>query len=658
MLRFLASLMTVDTDDPQLARAQFRSFAKQLPLLYMILVCNAVAIAWEFFRFDHLLETLVTPAVICYVAIVRAFWWLRQGEGDGRTDAEIAHLVRRTCDLAVVITIAFTGWGMWIYDLGDAYARGHVTFFLALTQVSCVFCLMTMRAAAMRVAATSTFLFVTHFSWADGAQMLPVAVVLFFVCIGMMHVVHRYNIDFYDLVCSQRDLRTRKAEAERLSEENHRAALTDALSQLPNRRHLLAWLDQLDQRADLTPDSLAMLFIDLDGFKEINDSHGHHAGDSLIVTLSGRLRDMCPDHAMLARVGGDEFAVLIEAEHALAKAEELARQIDKGVGLPVLVDRHVLQVGASIGIAGNADEPLRAHEILRRADTAMYHVKITGKGGVAVYDVSFDEGRLHRLNIEKQIGRGMAASEFDVVYQPVTDAQSGAFVGAEALVRWSRRPEGALEPQQFIEIAEATGQIHTLGLFVLERACRDLQPFGELKVSVNVSPAQFHDPCFERKVSDIITETGISGERMQLEITEGYLLSRPDRAVAAIREFKELGMSVALDDFGTGFTSIHYLRQYGFSHIKLDKSLLAGLRPSGRASMLVKGAIYLANGLDMKVIAEGVETEKQAQILREAGCHMLQGYLIGRPMNIEQFEAAYRANVARLPRVVGLRQSA
>ncbi|WP_068072487.1 putative bifunctional diguanylate cyclase/phosphodiesterase [Novosphingobium lentum] len=642
-MRGIASLFRLDAEDSELARAQFRSFSKQMPLLYLILICNCVAIMVDFFRPDHLFKTFCSPILMCAMALARALWWRRQ-DGASFTDAEIATHIRRTCTVAVLMTLAFQSWCMWVYGNGDAYARGHLSFFLALTQVSTVFCLMTMRAAAMRVAATSTLIFVIFFAGVDRGRMLVEAMVLCCVGLGMMVVTYRYNLDFSQLIMSQRDLHNRQVETEKLSEENRRIALTDALSGLPNRRELLSRLDRLEQDPGAAADSLAVVFIDLDGFKDINDAHGHQAGDTLIRSLSVRLRGICPRYATLARVGGDEFAVLIEAPGATAEATLLAQQINEEICLPVLVDRHVLQVGASIGIAGNADGPLRAHELLRRADTAMYHVKMHGKGEIAVYDTAFDQGRLRRMAIEHEIGKGLANNEFEVFYQPVVEAIGGKIVATEALIRWPHRPDGPLDPQQFIDIAEATGQILPLGLFVLERACRNIKPLGDVKLSVNVSPAQFRDPGFERQVAHVLEQTRFPPERLQFEITEGYLLAHPERAVRAIEAFKAMGMSIALDDFGTGFTSIHYLQSYGFSHIKIDKSLLSGLHPGSKSSLLVTGAINLACGLDMRVIAEGVETEEQADLLRAAGCHKLQGYLFGRPMPIADFVAAYRSS--------------
>ena len=632
----------LDVDDPGLARAQFRSFAKQMPLLYCILIFNTIAIISVYYEYKYFFETLIFPLIMCLIASLRAHWWQNQKDDSLFSDAQIATYIKRTCNLAVIMTLGFELWCMWIYPRGDAFNKGHLTFFLALTSVSTVFCLMSMRAAAMRVAASSAIAFICYFSWVDDQRMLVEAIVLGFVAIGMMVVTDRYNHDFSALVQSQRDLQKRQIEAEKLSEQNQHIALTDALSGLQNRRKFLIDLDNLDKNIEL--DTLAVIFIDLDGFKDANDLHGHQAGDELIVILSKRLNMICPDYAKLSRVGGDEFTFLIETENVTNHAIELAKYIEEQICLPVRFDGHFIQLGASIGISSNADEHLTPQELLRRADISMYQMKMKGKGGSIIYDSIFDKGRIERLKIEEQIGIGLVNNEFDVVYQPIVDSRSGDILGAEALVRWPRRSEGELFPNDFIEIAEATGQIYPLGLFVLETACLNFAPLGDLQLSVNVSPAQFRDPGFENSVKQIVEKTNFPPERLQLEFTEGYLLADPQRAIRAIQAFKAMGMSIALDDFGTGFTSIHYLQSYGFSHIKLDKSLLEGLGSDSRASLLITGATYLANGLDMIVVAEGVETEDQANLLRAAGCHKLQGFLYGKPMPLNDLISAYWSN--------------
>jgi diguanylate cyclase (GGDEF)-like protein len=659
-------LFKLDTTDAELMRAQFRSFCGHIPLLYGILVCNTIAITVTSFQADQLAKTLAAPAAISAIAISRAVWWLRQGSEDRLSDAEISHYLQRTCQLAVLLTLTFNAWVIWVFQDADAYARSNLTFFLALSQVSTVFCLMTLRAAAMLVAVVSTVAFALYFSWVDGFHLLPQAVVLCFVCAGMAVVTHSFNRSFSEVVAQRRTLHIRQLETEKLSEENRRIAFSDPLTGVPNRRELLARLDQLEARAaqgeyPLTCNSLAVVFIDLDGFKLVNDEHGHQAGDALIRSVCERLAQHCPDHAMLARVGGDEFTILLEtgkaSDGAEAQAIKLAMRLLEEIAMPVVIDRHVLQVGGSIGIAANRDADAHPRELLRRADLAMYHAKTQGKGQIALYTEALDHGRLRRLDLESQIGYGLARGEFDLAHQPIVDAVSGAIVSAEALLRWPRRAQGPLPPDEFIAIAEATGQIHPLGLYVLERACREILPLGNLHLSVNVSPSQFRHPGFENQVLAILERTGFPPARLQLEITESYLLANPERAMAAVTMFKARGISLALDDFGTGFTSIHYLQSYGFSHIKIDKSLLIGLEPDSKPALLVAGAITLASALDMDVIAEGVECEEQAVILREAGCHQMQGYLFGRPMErarlcalVHQQAAAERAERRRRAR--------
>lgn len=656
-MRGFFQLFQLDTSDPELTRAQFRTFQGHIPLLYGILICNTVAITVTAFSPETMIKTLLSPILISGLAMYRAVWWLRQGDAQQFDDAQIARHLRRTCRLAVLMTLTFNAWVIWVFQDASAYARSNLTFFLALSQVSSVFCLMTLRAAAMRVAVVSTVGFALYFSWVEGSHLLPQSLVLCTVCVGMAVVTHSFNRSFFEVVDSRRTLAIRQQETERLSEENRRIAFSDPLSGLPNRRELLARLDQLDERGNLPPGSLAILFIDLDGFKQVNDEHGHQAGDELLRIVCHRLREQCPDNAILARVGGDEFTVLIETDaagrNAQATALTLALRLLEQMALPVLVDRHVLQISGSIGIAANGEAAIHPRELLRRADLAMYHAKTEGKAQIAIYSDELDKGRLRRIEIEGQIGHGLGRDEFDVVYQPIIDAATGAITSAEALLRWPRRAQGALSPDEFIQVAEATGQIHPLGLYVLERACREIRPLSGVSLSVNVSPAQFRHPGFEQQVLAILQATGFPPERLQLEMTESYLLANPGLAIKAMEALKAAGIALALDDFGTGFTSIHYLKSYGFTHIKLDKSLLKGLEPDSKATMLVTGAVTLARALDMGVIAEGVEQETQASVLRAIGCHEMQGYLFGRPAPLADFVRTMERRGAGTRRAAG-----
>ncbi|HCO8215863.1 TPA: bifunctional diguanylate cyclase/phosphodiesterase [Escherichia fergusonii] len=412
-----------------------------------------------------------------------------------------------------------------------------------------------------------------------------------------------------------------------------RIARIDWLSRLPNRRALIETLEDLRKRGEC--DLKSVVFIDLDGFKDINDIYGHYVGDQLIISLAQTLQVLTPKDGMLARMGGDEFALMIGGKKSEQIATEFADKVMKYLNNPVQLGERSIHISASIGIASGSLVECTSSELFRRADIAMYHAKATGKGRITHYDAELNSARERQLTIENDIRLGLERNEFDVWYQPIVDARTQLMVGVEGLVRWKRRPAGELRPDDFIPVAETSGLIDALGQFVLRRACYDLHPLSELKLSVNISPAQFRDPEFEDKVAGVLNETCFPASRLQLEVTETYVLENPDRAKSAIANLKALGTAIALDDFGTGYSSIGYLRRFNFDAIKIDKSLAGLVDNDDQAAALVSGTVRIASALGMLVTAEGVETEKQMKLLRLAGCDRLQGFYFSQPMPIE-----------------------
>ena len=414
----------------------------------------------------------------------------------------------------------------------------------------------------------------------------------------------------------------------------HTAALTDGLSGLPNRRALFDRLKQAGRRR--LGAQRTVVFIDLDGFKDVNDIYGHDTGDRLICIVAEAFRAVVPEHGMLARLGGDEFAMLLAGPDADKAGNTFAEAVLAFLQAPIRIGDRTIKVGASIGMASVDMSRVTSQELFRRADLAMCHSKSNGKGRITRYDAELDAVRLHQQNIENGLRNGLDRGEFDVLYQPILDARSETIVMVEALVRWPRRPEGPLGPDHFISIAETSGLIHPLGQFVLKKACTDLKDVPDLKLSVNISPAQFRDPDFERKVAAILNVTGFPAERLELEVTEGYLIENPERAIAAIKTLKGLGVSIALDDFGTGYSSIGYLRRYDFDKIKIDKSLAGLVDRDPQAAALVAGTVSIANALSIAVTAEGVETEEHVRLLRLAGCQNLQGFYFSKPRPLSE----------------------
>lgn len=613
-----------------LCRAQFREFVHQVPLMYFIVSWNAVAVAFTFR--DHASPWLSSmfPIVLCAVACVRGFWWTRKSKA-AFSDTEILRHIRTTGTLAIVLTAAFTLWSLLLYPHGDTQAKAHLTFFLALTQISTVFCLFPLRSAALSVATVATIPFLAYFSIADDAQMLPEALMLTFVAGGMVFILYKYNNTFSKLIRSQLILRQRQLETQKLSDENRRIAFTDPLSGLPNRRALLSRLEEIAELPNRAPGCLAMVFIDLDGFKVINDFHGHQFGDLLITEVGRTLSSLRGEHAMLVRMGGDEFALLIEGEGAGEEAERFAAMALERLTQPVTILGRQFQIGASLGISVDSIGATAPFELLRQADTAMYAVKANGKHGIRLFDKALDQGKTWRHQVEQEIASGLGRCEFDVVYQPIVETLTGSVVGVEALVRWPGRPGGPLTPDEFIGIAEGSSTIQALGMYVLERACRETRDLPGVNLSVNVAPTQFNNPDFCKHVKQILALTSFPPERLQLEITERHLIDYPERASMAIDTLRDLGVSFALDDFGTGFTSIAYLQSFGFSCVKIDRSLTKRLENDPKARFLISGLIQMARGLDVSVVVEGVENESLAVMLKATGCKQLQGYYFGRP---------------------------
>ena len=637
MLKTFRQVLTLQGDDLELVAAQFRVFVKQIPLLYFILCVNALAICYTFRPFGHTIMTTAVPLAMTGFCAIRGVTWWRRRERDIPPETALA-MMRSTSRLAGLIAACFTAWGFAIYGYGDVNARVQVAFFLALTMISCVFCLTQVRSAAILVAIIGVAPFTLFFLLADGGAFRAIAVNLALVAIGVLATVLRNYRDFVQLVASQRALMTQHGETLRLSEENWRLANQDALTGLANRR---AFLQRVAAAAG--GQEVAVVFADLDGFKRVNDDYGHETGDALIVAAARALAAHLPPGALLARLGGDEFAAVLAGPDALARLRAFAEAACVRFREPFEAGSRVVGVGASFGLAGGGED---GDELIRRADAAMYHVKLNGKLGVQVYSEELDAARRHRLRMCDEIAEGLVRGEFDMFYQPIVDADTKQIASMEALLRWPRRPGGALGPDVFVAVAESEGLIEALGLFALRRACSDFSDFGDLGVSVNVSPTQLRDLDFPQKVAATLAATRFPARRLSLEITEGHLIDDPERAAAAIQALKGMGVRVVLDDFGSGYTSIAYLQKYGFDAIKIDRSLASRVDVDPRARVLVTGVVYLANGLDMKVTAEGVETDEQAALLRLAGCRHLQGYRFHKPKPLEAWRALEELRLA------------
>ena len=410
-------------------------------------------------------------------------------------------------------------------------------------------------------------------------------------------------------------------------------ATHDPLSDLLNRAGLFRKLDRL--LAQRQPSEVSILvYMDLDGFKDVNDTYGHAVGDSLIRHVADRLERLAPTGSDVARLGGDEFAILLRGEQAsAANADLFTSSIHCLFREPFDLDGRTIVVGASIGTASIRNEKVDSTELVRRADLAMYRAKDMGRGRTVEYEYSFDADRSAQNQLEVDLRLALENDQLDIAFQPLVDAKSGKWHGVEALARWYNcRISQTVSPDVFIPLAERSGLIETLGLQILRKALMQSGKWPGLKMSVNVSPAQFRNPAFPDHVARIIDETGVDPSILTLEITEGFFVRNPERAQRIVQALKKLGVSISLDDFGSGFSSIGYLRQFEFDRLKIDRSFISALDTDANATSVIQATVALANAFNIPVTAEGIESEEQAVVLRLSGCDELQGYLFGRPM--------------------------
>ena len=377
---------------------------------------------------------------------------------------------------------------------------------------------------------------------------------------------------------------------------------------------------------------VAIAYIELEGLKNVAGNYGHQIAEALLNRLAALLDVAIGDQAAVARLGPDEFAICRTGDDAGEKVREFAGLVMDILAQVIAVDDLRLKLGASIGIAEADTDPRFVGDVVDMAAAAMQRARETGGNHIVEYEPAIERDRQERLALQSDIRHGLDADEFDLAYQPIFDFSTQAMSGVEALLRWPRRPAGALSPAAFIPAAEASGLIEELGLFALRRACIDIGALPGLKLSVNVSTVQFRSPALVSRIEAILAAAAFPAERLQLEITESLLIAQPERARQAIDELRGRGISIALDDFGTGFSSIGYLRQFQFDRVKLDRSLVSDVDLDPAKLALVESTMAFAFAMGLAVTAEGTERREEAAALARLGCREFQGYLFAKPL--------------------------
>jgi diguanylate cyclase (GGDEF)-like protein len=635
----LRALFRIDTDNPGLMRSQLKALSRQIPLLYLIVLVNTVALAYTHYGVAPKSLTLSFPALIAIVLLARAHTWMKVS-GRVMSDAAVARLLKTTTILGPIIAVGIFVWAAALSRYGDAYAQGHVAFYLGITVICCIFCLMHLRPAALSLTGAAIPLFTIFFLTSGPPVFIAIALNMLLVAAAMVYILLAHSRDFAMLIDFQRELVETHLESKRLGDENLRLANLDSLTRLPNRRQFFATLNELLDRAKHADHRFVVGLVDLDGFKSVNDLYGHLAGDKLLIEAGRRMQEALGGAAFLARLGGDEFGVIVDAAMEECAIQALGAQICKRLEAPFALAGVVAEISGSVGFAAFPQAGATAELLFERADYALYHAKHRRRGRPVIFSIEHETEIRELARLERCLRQADFESEISVHFQPIFDVERDKVVAFEALARWDSPTLGRIAPDAFIRVAERSDLITKLTRMLLRRALAKARAWpSDIRMSFNLSARDLASREAILNVVAIIETSGVAPDRIDLEVTETALVQDIDQANESLRLLKALGVSISLDDFGTGYSSLSYLRRFPIDKIKIDRSFIKEVETDPSCRAIVKSVIDLCRNLNLTCIVEGMETDEQVRILRGLGCTTMQGYLFGKPMPAREVQA-------------------
>lgn len=625
----LRALMSVPQDNPGLVKAQYIALSRQLPMMYFILLVNTLVLAGTHYSAAPAWLAVYCPLVMTVFGVIRAVEWLRTRTRTA-SPAQMLTALKRTNRLAPLVAAGFSAWSLALFPYGDSYGQAHVAFFMAITVIACIFCMMHLLPAALATTVVVNTAFVVFFASTNNITFIATAIDVVLVSIAMLVILKAQYGDFTRLVNMQ-------ASTERLSNENRRLANMDSLTGLANRRQFFSLLDILLEEARVQDARLAVALIDLDGFKPVNDLYGHSIGDKLLYQVGQRLTGLLNDGVHLARLGGDEFALIMTDAKSDEQLRAFGELICARMREPFLLVDIPIQISASMGIATFPDLAVSETEVYEYADYALYQSKRNRPGTVCMFSGVHRQQLSQQGLTEQALRRANLNEEFHVVFQPIVDIHSQRTVAFEALARW-RSPElGNVPPGDFIPIAERIGMVNRLTVPLLSKALEAASswPAG-IRLSFNLSA---HD-CGSEEAAQVIVQaikdSAFDPSCLDLEITETAVIQDLAQTQRAIGLFRSLGCGISLDDFGTGYSSLSQIHALSLTKLKVDRTFVTDIHLNPASFKIVKSLVALCQDMQLECIVEGVETAAELGALRSLGCMSAQGYLFSRPMPLEE----------------------
>ena len=636
-----SSTPPADDVSTALLREQYRSLTVLVPFLYVVVLVTTLLLTFATRDIATPLVTVGLPLPMLCVVVSRMFHWVKARKSvEVKTTRAMRRDMLNTTILGPALTFGFTIIASISIPHGESVTKLLVLVFVWIAAMACAFCLFALPRAALLVVLSSSLPLAGVFI-SQGTEIMTLLALVLLMISGLIGYMLKENFrNFAEIVHSRFALaeKRRQADSARRDAEAARdaataTAQTDPLTGLPNRRHFELMLAERTREFALAQVPFAVGMLDLDGFKPVNDVYGHATGDAVLREVADRLRLALLGGGRLARMGGDEFAVIVEGVGTAAEAIARGHEIQAHFLRPFFVGSTAIRLNTSCGFClheSASDDPGR---LLDRADMALYRGKGAGRGGVAVFDVVDENLALERARIEAALRAAVASETIEVHFQPIVDLKSGRIHGFESLARWTDPDLGSISPSVFIPLAEQIGLIEDITDQLLRKAARHAADWPEsISLSFNISPEQLSKPRAGANIVEILAEAGLPVARFEAEVTETAIMRDLDGAKLTIEFLRAAGARVALDDFGTGFSSLNQIRLLSLDRIKIDKSFVDDICDDPRIATLVRSLIDMCRSLDLDCVAEGIEKQDQLLALKLDGCHWGQGFLISRPV--------------------------
>ncbi len=597
------------------------------------MLLNSVSVGYTHYGTAPDYLTLYTPIFLSIVCIIRSTKWIRFRH-QKFTLEQAQHQIKMTVLFAFIMAVAFSAWGFSLYRYGNLLQQGHVAYFMSVTVIGIIVCLIHLPAAALTLISTVVVAFVLFFVSSGNSIFIAISINFFLVCIVLIFVALSYYRAFSGIIYSKLAFEKKHQEAQQLNFQNEKLANEDGLTKLANRRSFFKRLTDTieNHNSNDIPRRFIVCLLDLDGFKPINDLHGHTAGDKVLIEVSHRLAATIKEPGVLARIGGDEFAIIIDLPLTEDEIKSFGERLSESIRIHFKMRTGIAQISVSCGFSIFPDAGSTPELLMDRADFALYHAKEFKRGSSVIFSAEHEQLIKRDAQIEQALRGALLENELQLYYQPIVNGSTGETIGLEALARWHHKTLGKIPPDQFIPIAEKMGCICEITSILLEKAVVDATDWPDnVFLSFNLSALDITNSQSLKNILNIIKAHHISSHKIQFEITETAIMNDLSTCAKIINTLQQSGFKIALDDFGSGYSSLGYIHKLSFDKLKIDRCFITSLTNDPRSQRMTKTILEMCHNLEVDCIAEGVETKEQKDILLNLGCINMQGYYFSRP---------------------------